>query len=232
MPPTARECGARVCALRTPALDVLEADLSMQAPSVLDFNAGQWISVRFDPKSVRAYSIASPPSTASVITLCADVRPDGVGSRWFRALAVGDEVRFQGPFGGFVHPAGEARRALFVAEEIGIVPIRSIALTLAEAGALAGATLLYASPDPARLVYDADFCRLAQAVPSFLYRSLAGTSPGGGGAALIAALEGLRTSIEDVVAYVAGGEATIKRVRALLVARGLARKSVRWERFW
>lgn len=228
----ARDGCARVAAVRTLAPDVLEADLSMEDPRALDFDAGQWISVPFGPKIVRAYSIASPPSTRHVITLCADVLPNGVGSRWFRGLTVGEQVRFKGPLGGFVYPAGETRRPLFVAEEIGIVPIRSIALALAGRAALGSGVLLYASPDPRRLVYDADFRHLARTEPAFVYRPVVGAPPGRGGDALVAELERLATSLDDVVAYVAGGEATIKRVRDLLVARGMARKSVRWERFW
>ena len=34
------------------------------------------------------------------------------------------------------------------------------------------------------------------------------------------------------VAYVAGGEGTIARVREVLMAKGLERKAVKWERFW
>ena len=42
----------------------------------------------------------------------------------------------------------------------------------------------------------------------------------------------LTPSIENLVAYVAGGEETIHRVRDLLVAKGLERKAVKWEKFW
>ena len=39
-------------------------------------------------------------------------------------------------------------------------------------------------------------------------------------------------SVATLVAYVSGGGDTIDAVRALLVAKGLDRKAVRWEKFW
>src|SRR5437868_9070195 len=106
----------------------------MDDPGSLTFAAGQWLSVPFGPKIVRAYSIASTPRTPSVVTLAADVQPGGPGSAWFRGLAPGTPVSFKGPLGGFVFDRADTRRPLFVAEEIGIVPIRSMLLDLDETG--------------------------------------------------------------------------------------------------
>ena len=233
-----RECRARVIALRSPAADVLEADLDMVDPAALPFEAGQWVSVPFGPKTVRAYSIASPSTTPARITLCADVGPGGIGSRWFRDLRPGAEVAFKGPLGGFVWAAGEARRPLLVAEEIGVVPIRSILASL-EAGDLARtdrpARLIQWARAPAWLLYAAEFESLARRVPGFAYdpvvRSAGTTWPGLHGE-VVETVGRLVTEVTGLVAYVAGSQATIHGVRDLLVARGLDRKAVKWERFW
>src|SRR5438445_2637513 len=134
MPVRPRECVARVTATRVLTPDVLEADLAMVEPATLAFDAGQWVSVAFGPRTVRACSIASSPRAPALITLCADVARGGIGSAWFRGLRPGQDVRFKGPLGGFVLDPGDARRLVLVAEEIGIVPIRSIAGELAAAG--------------------------------------------------------------------------------------------------
>jgi ferredoxin-NADP reductase len=42
----------------------------------------------------------------------------------------------------------------------------------------------------------------------------------------------LVTDVTGLVAYVCGSEAMIHRVRDVLVAKGLDRKSVKWEKFW
>ena len=39
-------------------------------------------------------------------------------------------------------------------------------------------------------------------------------------------------SVNGLVAYVSGGGEMINRVRAVLMAKGLDRKSVKWEKFW
>src|SRR5687767_3216202 len=138
----ARDCRARVVATRRLATAVIEADLRMDDPARLEFDAGQWISVPFGPKTVRAYTIASTPRDGATITLCADVAPAGIGSRWFEALAPGDEVAFKGPLGGFVFDRAAPSPALFVAEEIGIVPIRSILADLDETSVAPETTLI------------------------------------------------------------------------------------------
>ena len=220
-----RECRARVTAVRALAPDVLEADLAMVEPPALDFDAGQWISVPFGPKTVRAYSIASSPREPSLVTLSADVAPGGVGSQWFRALAPGADVVFKGPLGGFVLEPGDRRRVLLVAEEIGIVPVRAIAAELAVQGFARTAMLVYQAPGA--LVYDAGLRALARTHPGFAYHPV--TAEAGNA---VAEVERLVTDTRDLVAYVAGGEAAIKAVRAALMARGMERKAVKWEKFW
>ncbi|HEY2992746.1 MAG TPA: FAD-dependent oxidoreductase [Methylomirabilota bacterium] len=223
----ARECRARVTALRALTPDILEADLAMVEPPALAFDAGQWISVPFGPKTVRAYSIASSPRTPATLTLCADVAPAGIGSRWFRALAPGAEVGFKGPLGGFVLEPGDARRLLLVAEEIGIVPIRAMLHELAAGGVARPATLVYWARDAGWLAYDAELRGLARQHARFAYHPV---TPSDGAPAAVA--DRLVDDVTGLVAYVAGGEATIKAVRAALMAKGMERKAVKWEKFW
>jgi NAD(P)H-flavin reductase len=230
-----RECRARVVSIHERGPDVLEVALRMEEPPEFRFEAGQWVSIPFGPKTVRAYSIASAPYARRDITLAADVAPAGIGSRWFRSLAPGDDVRFKGPLGGFVLPPRETREPLFVGEEIGIVPIRSILTDVAAAGFERPARLVYWARRPEGLAYDEEFRALAARHPSFAYHPLAGESgPGWTGpvGALEALIDELTPSVQNLVTYVAGGEQTIHRVRDLLVAKGLERKAVRWEKFW
>ena len=112
--------------MRWPRPEIIEVDLRMVDPPGLDFDAGQWISVPFGPKTVRAWTILSSPTRKRTITLAVDVAPGGMGSQWLRALKPGDPFEFKGPTGGFTFNRADPRRAVFVAEEIGIVPVRSI----------------------------------------------------------------------------------------------------------
>ena len=231
MPAKPVPCRARVTAVRALATEVLEAELAMIEPPSLAFAAGQWVSVPFGPKNVRAYSIASTPRSAS-ITLCADVAPDGPGSRWFRALAPGTEIEFKGPLGGFVWGDTETRRPLFVAEEIGIVPIRAILMDLDERGVEIAGTLVYWARDSGWLVYDDELRALARRRPGFAYHPIVRIDEPGESGEIASAVERLVADVGGLVAYVAGGEATINRVREVLMAKGLERRAVKWEKFW
>src|SRR5207245_9303148 len=155
-------CRARVEAVRGRSPESLEVGLRMEEPAALEFDAGQWVSVPFGPKTVRAYSIASTPQSPKVLTLCADVAPAGIGSEWFRGLKPGDQVRFKGPLGGFVFTRADPRCPLFVAEEIGIVPIRSMLTWLYATGFGRPATLAYWARDPDSPLYDAGFRSLVR----------------------------------------------------------------------
>ena len=181
----------------------------------------------FGPKNVRAYSIASTPRSSRRITLCADVAPGGIGSAWFRGLAVGQTVEFKAPFGGFVFRRDDPRRPLFVAEEIGIVPIRAMLTDLDETGFALRGTLVYWGRDASWLPYDAEFLELARRRPGFAYHPIVASA-----GEIKAVVDELVADPRDLVAYVSGGGAMIDAVREVLMAKGLDRKSVRWEKFW
>jgi len=207
----------------------------MVEPAQLDFAAGQWISVPFGPQTVRAWSMLSSPTRKRTITLAVDVAPGGMGSQWLRALKPGDPVEFKGPTGGFVFNRADPRRAIFVAEEIGIVPVRSILAELYETGFGRPASLIYWARDPSRLLYDAEFRSLARRYPGFTYmpavREAQAVSRGETGEAA-AVVDRLVHSVDRLVVYVCGGGDTVNAVRDALVKKGMDRKSVKWERFW
>ena len=235
MPPKVIVGKSRVEAVRRLTPAVFEVDLRMEDPPEFDFEAGQWVSIPFGPKTVRAYSLASPPSSRRLITLCADVAPAGIGSRWFRALKVGDLVEFKGPTGGFVLKRADPRRPLFVAEEIGIVPIRSILWDCFQTGFGRPATLIYWCRDPSWLAYDREFGLLGRRYPAFTYRPIVREATGewdGEKGEPEELVDRAVQSVEGLVAYLCGGGAMINKVRDVLMAKGLDRKSVRWEKFW
>jgi ferredoxin-NADP reductase len=227
-----RECRARVEALRRLAPQILEADLRLEEPPALEFDAGQWVSVAFGPKTVRAYSIASTPQSPGRLTLCADVAPGGIGSAWFRNLKPGDAIAFKGPLGGFVFTRADPRRPLFVAEEIGIVPIRAILAELYATGLGRPAMLVYWARDREWLAYDAEFRSLARRYPGFAYHPVVAGAARDGASVLAETVRSLVADVTGLVAYVCGSETMIHRVRDALVAKGLDRKSVKWEKFW
>lgn len=235
MAPRPRECRAEVTAVRSLNPDVIEVDLRMVEPPALAFAAGQWVSVPFGPKVVRAYSMASAPGAGDVLTLSVDVAPGGLGSQWIRGLKPGDVVPFKGPTGGFVMDRADARRPVFVAEEIGVVPIRSILFDLYDTGFDRPSALIQWARNPAWLLYETDFRELSRRHPGFSYLPVLREPPSawrGEKGECHEAVDRLVHSVDRTVVYVCGGEGTIKQVRQALVAKGMDRKSVKWEKFW
>ncbi|HET7876354.1 MAG TPA: FAD-binding oxidoreductase [Methylomirabilota bacterium] len=230
-----QECQAEVTAVRTLSPDVVEADLRVVEPADFTFQAGQWVSVPFGPKTVRAWSMANSPRHKGLITLSVDVAPGGLGSQWFRGLKPGDPVTFKGPTGGFVFNRADPRRALFVAEEIGAVPVRAILMDLFETGYGRPAALIFWARSPGWLVYDADFRSLARRYPAFSYFPAVREAPAGwrgDTGECHEVVDRMVHSVDRLVVYACGGGETINRVRAALVKKGMDRKSVKWEKFW
>lgn len=230
-----RECRSEVTAVRALTPEIIEVDLKIIEPVDFTFEAGQWISVPFGPKNVRAWSMVSSPTRKGTLTLAIDVAPGGIGSQWVRALEPGAQVSFKGPTGGFVFNRADARRVVFVAEEIGIVPVRSMLTHLYETGYGRSTALIYWARNPGWLVYDADFRSLARRYPAFSYLPVLREPPPtwrGEKGEPAEAVERLVYGVDRLVVYVCGGGETINKVRDVLVKKGMDRKSVKWEKFW
>lgn len=233
--PRAPACRARVAAIRWLDPVILEVDLEMIQPPELVFEAGQWIAIPLGEKIVRPYSMASPPSERRVIRLCVDVKPGGSGSRFFRELRVGDEVAFQPPLGTLTLIRDSAAPVVMVAEEVGVVPFRSILLAQAEQGFPREMTLYFTAPAYAHLIYDEELRRLAAAHPRFRYRPILSAPdpawPGEVGSVLEAVGREMG-ALQGHEALLCGGGGLVKAARELCLARGMERKRIRYEKFW
>lgn len=231
----APSCRARVVAIRWLDPVILEVDLAMIEPPELSFEAGQWIAIPLDVKVVRPYSMASPPSERRQIRLCVDVKPGGSGSRYFRELSVGDEIAFQPPLGTLTPIAGSTAPLLLLAEEVGIVPFRSILLSQAEIGFPRPAALYVTAPIRAHLLYHEELTAIEASHPAFRYRPvLSAIDPTWAGdvGSVLAVVEREAGDLRGWDALLCGGSDLVKTARGLCLARGIERKRIRYEKFW
>jgi acetyltransferase len=74
----------------------------LETEEPFEFKAGQYISVKVGPETIRAYSIATRVDSKH-FDLLVDTRPGGPGSKFFENLKEGDTVPFLGPFGVFTY---------------------------------------------------------------------------------------------------------------------------------
>jgi len=141
----------------------------------LPFDPGQFVSLALPvgdrPPLVRAYSLASSPEDGSLLEVCVDRVPGGVGSGWLFGLAPGAEVPLTGPFGSFKLVEPPATPLVFVAQGTGIAPIRPMVRRALASGDRAIAVLqggAVASP----LVYGEELTALASANPALQWEAV------------------------------------------------------------
>ncbi len=68
-------------------------------PPILNFEPGQFISLKVSPMAYRTYSIASDYKNKEQLKIIVTAAHEGVGSNYLRQLKIGDEVNFIGPAG-------------------------------------------------------------------------------------------------------------------------------------
>lgn len=117
---------ARVQALERLAPDVIRVWLALPGGERFGFEAGQYINIVLDDGQRRAFSCANPPQENELIELHVRLIPGGRFTTYvFERLAVGDVLRFEGPFGRF-SLRESAKPILFVAGATGFAPVKSI----------------------------------------------------------------------------------------------------------
>jgi ferredoxin-NADP reductase len=101
--------------------------LRPQLAQRLHFLPGQFLSLQLPVEGkilTRPYSIASSPEDAGPLEICLNLVPGGQGSHYLFSLDVGDVVNFTGPWGTFVLDQVPDAECVFIADGVGIVPIR------------------------------------------------------------------------------------------------------------
>lgn len=116
--------------------DIKSITLSFDKP--VSFRAGQYIQLIIPPygniedKTIRSYSMASPPSDKNNIELLVRLVPNGIATTYIHNhLNVGDRLSFTGPFGDFFIRDTNAS-ILFIAGGSGLAPIKSMVLDILE----------------------------------------------------------------------------------------------------
>jgi ferredoxin-NADP reductase len=111
------------------AEDTRSLCLALDEP--LPFRAGQFLSFLLPvggERIIRPYSIASDPRDPAHLEILYNLVANGPGSRYLHELALGDTLRFTGPWGTFVLDEPPDAETVFVAERTGIAPIRAMLL--------------------------------------------------------------------------------------------------------
>ncbi|HZS51470.1 MAG TPA: FAD-dependent oxidoreductase [Bryobacterales bacterium] len=200
------------------------------------FQPGQFVCFHYETGGQiirRAYSIASPPNGDNLFELCLKRIAGGPLSSYLFQMRSGDEVRFEGPHGGF-QLRQPVRNCFFVAAGTGVAPIRSMIGYLLRHGVPPHLQLLLGSRSEECILYRSEFEQFAARHANFrFYPTLTQGGP---------EWRGLRGRVQEHVIrlagdgphtdfYVCGPGSMVKEVRDALERNGADPRSIFYEKY-
>ncbi len=218
--------------------DVIE--LTLETNENIEFQAGQFITIKIDDKTppcFRAYSINSEPRENSQnFEVCLKIVPNGRGSNWLNSLKVGDEFNFLGPNGKFVFGTPAEKTVLFVATGTGLAPFKSMIIDqLQSKTSQQKLHLLFGVRNEKDIFYQNLFENLAQEHENFTF-DLTLSRPDskdwqGKHGRVTAILETLELDAANTETYICGLKAMIDDVTEILKKKGLPEESIHFEKY-
>ncbi len=216
--------------------DVIE--VTVQTEEHLDFEAGQFITIKVDdqvPPCFRAYSIASAPSKEDKnIKLCLKVVEGGRGSNWIQKLKINDEINFIGPSGKFLCK-GEKDNILFIATGTGITPFNSMIEDELKKGNSKKMHLLFGVRYIKNIFYKDFFDNLASQYNNFTYDIVLSRpeddSWQGKTGRVTGILQEMDLDTKNTEVYICGLKVMIEDVLKLLKEKGMSEDDIHFEKY-
>jgi ferredoxin-NADP reductase len=205
--------------------------------------AGQHVDVRLTApdgyRTERSYSIASPPEESDRVALTVERLDNGEVSPYLADdLAVGNQLEFRGPIGGyFVWNTEIGGPLLLVAGGSGVVPLMAMVRHRAAHGSRVPTRLLYSSRSIEDVIYRSELDRLAARADGFeVFHSLTRSQPVGwrGYSRRIDRDMLHETGFEPwqrPICMICGPTALVEAVASVLVEMGHFPERVKTERF-
>ena len=229
---------ARIERIFDHAEDVRSLFLTSLVEPLPPFIPGMFISIALPlaaGERVRPYTIASSPEDPEPFEIVFNRVPDGAGTAWLFARAIGDELSFTGPYGAFTLATPPDAALVFIAETTAISPLRPMIRRALAASSSHRVELLYAVDRPEHLLYRGELEALAATNPR-LHISTLVVSGGSGPLYARLADEARRRWIEADTDrsrhfYICGVGAGVIELRDLLRGAGYERRAVHYEKW-
>lgn len=119
---------AKVISIQTHTDLIKEFVFEMQNPTQLNFRAGQFLMIHIPSPTpgakdlLRAYSLASGEQPSTSFRLLVKYVDDGVASRYFWDLQLGQSVPLTAPFGKLFFPENPSEKLFFLSTGSGLAP--------------------------------------------------------------------------------------------------------------
>ncbi|GJL54095.1 MAG: hypothetical protein NPIRA02_12270 [Nitrospirales bacterium] len=220
---------ARIEEIRDLAPNIRELTLSLVDPDhrTFHFLPGQSIAVEIEPthaqvSSVRYYSLASPPSHATRLTLLLSLADQGDGATYLFEQSEGDMVQFHGPHGTLHLRATEQKNILFVATGTGIAPFLSMLSAILETTPAYVIRLIWGLRSERDVYYQEELQALADTNPcfSFVTTLSRAQSTWVGETGRVTDVVARLPSVEDLAVYVCGHRTMVQDVTRIVRAKG------------
>lgn len=213
----------------------------MTSPNLLEFEAGQYVSLGFPDNPVRRpYSIASSPGIQHAFELLIDTAPQGVGTTYLQNLQLGQEISVLAPMGVFTlakeEQAGREKSLAFVATGSGIAPLRSMVLhLLQDLGDQREITLYWGLRHVEDIFWQEEFHELEKAFPNFHFHLTLSKPVEGWPLCSGRVTDCLRNhpQVAETGYYLCGNQAMIEDVTKLLIdEKQIPKEFVHHEKFY
>lgn len=215
----------------------------LQKPTGFQFKAGQYADITLlDPPqmdsqgAVRTFSIASAPYEDDL--LFATRMRDSAFKRVFATLALGTEVKLEGPMGSFTLHKNTSKPAVFLAGGIGITPFRGILRQAAKERLPHRLYLFYSNRRPEDAAFLNELRDLSQSNTHFVFvPSMSEMEkskldwPGERGFINREMLVKYLSDLHGPIYYVAGPPAMVAAMQKMLTDAGVNEDDVRAEEF-
>jgi CDP-4-dehydro-6-deoxyglucose reductase len=226
---------ARLLETRDLAPDIRHFVFEIEDSASFNFVPGQFVSLTADLAGAavtRAYSLAALPRGAR-FEICLNRVEGGKFSPHLFTLRPGGAVRMTGPWGGFIFRPPVIDSVL-VATGTGIVPFRPMVEEILARDRERRFTLIYGARYENRLLYRADFERLAREHANFRFEPvLSRPDPGWTGRTghVQPHVQEIIGARRDLNVFLCGLKAMVDDMRSKLKEMGFERRQVIYEKY-
>lgn len=211
-----------------------------EKPEGFEFRAGQFADYTLiDPSetdeegNIRGFSYVNAPHEEYIVF--ATRMRDTAFKRVVGKFKAGDELKMDGPYGGFTLHKTESTPAVFLIGGIGVTPIRSMIADAIHNKSNQSLTLLHSNKTPADAPFAEDFKSLASENSNFTYIPVSSEKAEGytGETGYIDA-EMVKRHVSDIktpIYYLSGPAGMVKAMRELLIGLEVNEDNIRTEEF-
>ena len=200
-------------------------------PRPLQFQAGQYVTVTLAIDGVtteRCYTISSPPTRSTTLTVTVKRVPGGPVSNWLHDhVSVGHQLHVRGPLGQFSASNHPASRYLFLSAGSGVTPMMSMTRAMYDRAEPADVVFVHNARAPQDIIFRSELDSMACAPFLSVVSICEEDSPyeawnGARGRLTLPLLLQLAPDIHEREIFMCGPPPYMKAVREMLDAAGVS----------